>query len=227
VTTATETRPTRIVIVDDHTLFREGVRRILEVEPDLVFVGQAGTAAEALDLLERVASDILLLDLRLVDSQGIDILPRLLAGPAAPRVLIVTAFPDEAVIAEAIRLGARGVVLKDAAPDMLLAAIRAVMAGEMWFPPELTSRVIAALSNASPVAGPARRVHLLTPREREIVGLVGQGLRNREVAERLAITEKTTKGHLTSIFQKLGVNDRLELALFAIKNHLVQPPGHA
>jgi DNA-binding NarL/FixJ family response regulator len=217
-------RQIRVAVVDDHTLFREGVRRILEVEPDLTFVGQAGTVEEALALVESARPDLLLLDLRLVGSNGVDLLPRLAGGSGAPLVLIVTAFPEETTIAEAIRLGAKGVVLKDATPDALLAAIRAVMAGEMWLPQEITARVITALTHAgAPSLG--ERLNLLTPREREIVLLVGQGLKNREIAERLAISEKTTKGHLTNIFQKLGVGDRLELALLAIKTRLVQLPG--
>jgi len=222
--TGPESTPIRIAIVDDHTLFREGVRRILEVEPDLAFVGQVGTVEEALALLDRARPDLVLLDLRLVGSSGIDLLPRLVAPPGAPRVLIVTAFSDEAVIADAIRLGAKGVVLKDAAPDTLVSAIRAVAAGEVWLPKELTAKIITALTQTTS-SGLGQRLSLLTPREREIVALVGQGLRNREIAQRLAITEKTTKGHLTNIFQKLGVGDRLELALLAIKTRLVQAPG--
>lgn len=214
--------PLRIVVVDDHTLFREGVRLILEPEPDLAFAGEAGTVDEALPLIERTRPGLVLLDLRLAQARGVDLLPRVAAMPDAPRVLIVTAFPDEADIAEAIRLGAKGVVPKEASRDTLLLAIRTVRTGHLWLSPELASRMITALARSAP-GGLAERVGSLTARERDIVALVGQGLKNREIARRLAIAEKTIKGHLTSIFVKLDVQDRLELALLAIKTHLAPP----
>ena len=209
----------QIVIVDDHTLFREGVRLILEPEPDLAVVGEAATVGEALPLIHGKRPDLVLLDLRLAQARGIDLLSQLVASSGAPRVLIVTAFPEEADIAEAVRLGATGVVLKDATRDTLLAAIRSVAGGDLWLPPELTVKVITALAQTAP-SSLAERVGLLTTREREIVSLVGQGLKNREIGDRLAIAEKTIKGHLTNIFLKLGVQDRLELALLALKTHL-------
>lgn len=215
-------KPLRVVIIDDHTLFREGARLILELEPDLELVGEAGTLPEALPLVESTRPDLVLLDLRLADARGVDLLPRLATISPAPKVLIVTAFPDDGVIADAIRLGAKGVVLKDASRDTLLQAIRTVSVGQHWLPPELTARVISALTQSSP-GSLGERLSLLTAREREIVALVGQGLKNREIAERLAISEKTIKGHLTNVFGKLGVQDRLELALVAIKTHLAPP----
>lgn len=209
----------RIVVVDDHTLFREGVRLILEPEADLTWVGEAATVDDALALVRTAHPDLVLLDLRLAQARGIDLLPRLMTSPAAPRVLVVTAFPEEADVAEAVRLGAKGVVLKDATRDTLLAAIRTVADNRLWLPAELTSRVITALTQSAP-SSLRERVHLLTARERDIVALVGQGLKNREIAERLTVAEKTIKGHLTSIFLKLGVSDRLELALLAVRTQL-------
>jgi DNA-binding NarL/FixJ family response regulator len=215
-------QPIRVVVVDDHTLFREGVRLILELEPDLAFAGEASAVDEALELIQRVGPDLVLLDLRLAEARGIDLLPRVVARSTAPRVLIVTAFPDEPVVADAIRLGAKGVVSKDATRHTLLSAIRTVGAGRLWLPPELTAKVITALTQSAP-SSLGERVHLLTTRERDITALVGEGLKKRQVAERLGIAEKTIKGHLTSVFLKLGVQDRLELALLAIKTHLVTP----
>jgi two-component system response regulator DevR len=209
----------RIVIVDDHTLFREGVRLILEPEPDLAVVGEAATVGQALPLIHGTRPDLVLLDLRLAQARGIDLLSQLVTSSGAPRVLILTAFPEEGDVADAIRLGAKGVVLKDATRDTLLAAIRGVAGGHLWLPRGLTAKVIAALAPTAP-SSLAERVGLLTPRERDIVSLVGQGLKNREIADRLAIAEKTIKGHLTHIFLKLGVQDRLELALLAVKTHL-------
>lgn len=174
---------------------------------------------EALPLIYSTRPDLLLLDLRLAQARGIDLLSRLVTSPDAPGVLIVTAYPEEGDIAEAVRLGAKGVVLKDATRDTLLAAIRSVAGGHIWLPSELTAKVITALAHTAP-SNLAERVGLLTTREREIVSLVGQGLKNREIADRLGIAEKTIKGHLTNTFLKLGVQDRLELALLALKTHL-------
>jgi DNA-binding NarL/FixJ family response regulator len=217
--TKSASKPIRIVIVDDHTLFREGVRLILEPEPDLAVVGEAATVGEALPLIHGKRPDLVLLDLRLAQARGIDLLSQLVASSGVPRVLIVTAFPEEADIAEAVRLGATGVVLKDATRDTLLAAIRSVAGGDLWLPSELTVKVITALAQTAP-SSLAERVGLLTTLESVIVSLVGQGIKNREIAERLGIAEKTIKGHLTNIFLKLGVQDRLELALLALKTHL-------
>jgi len=214
-------RPIRIAVVDDHALLREGVRRLLEDEPDFRWVGQAGTPGEALDLIERVQPDRVLLDMRLAESRGIDLLPQIVEMPGAPHVLIVTAFPDETLITDAMRLGARGVVLKDAEPDTLRSAIRTVACGETWFPAELTLRVVTSLGSA----GADQRLSSLTPREREIAALVAQGVKNREIGERLLITERDTQAHLANIFEKLGVEDRLELALLAMKLGLAAPPS--
>jgi len=218
--------PLRVAVVDDHTLFREGVRRILQAERDLVFAGQAGTVAEAVTMVDDARPDLVLLDLRLADGHGLDLLAALAGRPRTPRVLIVTAFPDEHVVAEALRLGARGVVLKDAAPETLLAALRRVAAGDLSLPPELATRLVGALAVGEGAAA-RTRVASLTPREREIVVLVGRGLKNRDIAERLEVAEKTVKGHLTNIFHKLGVADRLELALWAIKIRMVPSPGES
>ena len=220
--TATGSKAMRILVVDDHTLFREGVRLILDLETDLTFAGEAATVEEAVTLIETLRPDLVLLDLRLAQSRGLDLLPRLVTMSGAPRVLIVTAFADEPVIADAIRLGAKGVVPKDATRDTLLSAIRTVGAGRLWLPPELTAKVITSLTSSTP-SSLTDRLNLLTARERDIVVLVGEGLKNREIAERLSIAEKTIKGHLTNIFLKLGVQDRLALALLAIKTHLASP----
>jgi DNA-binding NarL/FixJ family response regulator len=218
------TPPLRVAVVDDHTLFREGVRRIVQAERDLSFAGQAGTVAEAVAMVDAARPDLLLLDLRLADSHGLDLLARLTGRPGAPRVVIVTAFPEDQVMAEAVRLGARGVVLKDAAPEALLAAIRRVAAGELSLPPDMATRLVGTL--AQHAGAPGRTPYgQLTPREREIVVLVGRGLKNRDIAQRLEVAEKTVKGHLTNIFHKIGVADRLELALWAIRTRLAPPPG--
>jgi len=215
--------PVRVAIVDDHTLFREGVRLILELEPDLAYVGAASTVEDALALIRRERPALVLLDLRLSSERGIDLLSEIATWRVAPRVLVVTAFPEEGDIAEALRLGAQGIVLKDATRDTLVAAVRAVSAGRHWLPPELGVKVIAGLRSSAGTSI-TDRLEQLTARERDIARLVGEGLKNRDIAMRLGVAEKTIKGHLTNIFLKLGVKDRLELALLAVKTRLCARP---
>jgi len=220
--TDTTSHAIRVAIIDDHTLFREGMGLMLNLEPDMSLVGEASTVEEGLTVIARTRPDLVLLDLRLAQARGVDVLARLATAAVAPRVLVVTAFPEEGDIVEAIRLGARGIVLKDATRQVMVSAIRAVCAGQTWLPADLSVKVITALSQTA-YSCMAERVGLLTPRERDIVVLVGQGLKNREIADRLGSAEKTIKGHLTTIFYKLGVQDRLALALLAVKIHLAPP----
>src|SRR5262249_46452496 len=159
-------------------LFREGAGLMLALEPDVALVGEASTVEEGLAVIARTSPDLVLLDLRLAQARGADALSRLATAPVPPRVLVVTSFPQEGAIVEAIRLGGKAVVLKAATRQGMIAAIRSVCAGQTWLPPELSVQVISALTQtASP--GMADRVRLLTPGERDIVALVGEGLKNR------------------------------------------------
>jgi DNA-binding NarL/FixJ family response regulator len=194
----------------------------VEHEPDLTVLGEASSVADAAALIAQVRPDLVLLDLRLAHARGVDLLARLASFPSPARVLVVTAFPDESDIAEALRLGAKGVVLKDATRQTMLAAMRTVSDGQLWLPPDLSLKVIATLTRTAPPAG-TERLGQLTARERDIAALVGEGLKNKQIADQLGIAEKTIKGHLTNIFLKVGVEDRLELALLAIKAHLAPP----
>jgi DNA-binding NarL/FixJ family response regulator len=210
--------PTNLFVIDDHPVLREGIRMLVEASGDVRVVGSAATASGALEALAELAPDVVLLDLDLGTEDGLEWLPRLSEAAPAAKVLILTALRDRSRDEESLRAGARGLVLKDAAPDVLLQAIRSVAAGALWFDP----RVLAAPPHAGrePVSA---RVAALTPREREIVTLVGEGLRNEDVAGRLGITEKTVRNHLTAIFDKLGVSGgRLELVVFAYQHGLAR-----
>lgn len=208
--------PTNLFVIDDHPVLREGIRMLVEASGDVRVVGSAATASGALEALGELAPDVVLLDLDLGTEDGLEWLPRLSAAAPGAKVLILTALRDRSRDEESLRAGARGLVLKDAAPDVLLQAIRSVAAGALWFDP----RVLAAPPRSEPVSA---RVATLTPREREIVTLVGEGLRNEDVAGRLGITEKTVRNHLTAIFDKLGVSGgRLELVVFAYQHGLAR-----
>ena len=210
----------RIAIADDHTLFRAGLRRLLAAEDDLVVVAEASQGAEIFDLLGHDAPDILLLDLKMPGVDGLEILRQLQARGTLTRILVLTASEDEQDLAQAMKLGASGVVLKTTTTDLLIQAIRKVHGGEIWLDTQVTATVIKRLADSRLSNLRGYDNGGLTPREREITTLVGQGYKYREIADMLSISEQTVKNHLRNIFHKLGVSDRLQLALYAIHHNL-------
>jgi DNA-binding NarL/FixJ family response regulator len=212
----------RVLLADDHAIFRDGLRKLLENEDDISIVGEASNGTQAIQMLAKLKPDILLLDLRMPDKDGLAVLEEVNFDSLATRVIVLTATEDDREVVRAIRMGARGIVLKDSATDLLLKSIRTVHAGEIWLDKKKTSDVIEAFKKSAE-AGPRREKPLLSDREKEIVGLVAQGFRNREIGEKLFISEQTVKNHLHNIFDKLGVSDRLELALYAIHHRVIEP----
>ncbi|HYM12599.1 MAG TPA: response regulator transcription factor [Bryobacterales bacterium] len=224
----TARRTIRLAIADIHTLFRAGLRKLLAAEEDFEVVGEAGDGSEIFTLLEHSSPDILLLDLNIPVVSGLDVLRHFqaqnesgAASASIPRILILTASEDEEELAQAMKLGACGVVLKTTPTELLMDAIRKVSNGEIWLDGRVTANVIKNLAD-SRFSGSRGHDDAsgLTPREREIAALVGQGYKYREIAEMLSISEQTVKNHLRNMFHKLGVSDRLQLALYAIHHNL-------
>lgn len=209
---------TTMFVIDDHPVLREGIKMLVEAAGDVRVVGSSATASGAVALLGPLRPEVVLLDLDLGTEDGLAWLPRISAAAPESKVLILTALRDRARDEEALRAGARGLVLKDAAPDVLLSAIRSVAAGALWFDPRVLAAPRAA-ARADPRAAPVE----LTPREQQLVSLVAEGLRNEEVGRRLGITEKTVRNHLTAVFHKLGVSGRLELVVWAYERGLARP----
>jgi DNA-binding NarL/FixJ family response regulator len=217
-------QPVRIVIADDHPIFRDGLRRLLEADSDFKVIGEASDGAEAVKLARQLKPDILLLDLAMPRHPGLEALRELSAnsGPSPVRVILLTAAAEKNQIVEALQLGARGVVLKDSATQLLLKAIQTVMAGEYWVGRESVSNLVQYLRTLVQSSGEEAKQKKfgLTPRELEIVSAVVAGYSNKEIAEYFKISEDTVKHHLSNVFDKLGVSTRLELALFAVNQSL-------
>jgi two-component system, NarL family, nitrate/nitrite response regulator NarL len=210
----------RILVADDHAIFRDGLRKLLEVADDVQIVGEASNGVECTKMLTKLKPDILLLDLRMPEKDGLGVLEEVNFDTLPTRVIVLTAAEDDRDVVRAMRLGARGVVLKQSASDLLVKSIRKVYDGEIWLDNRMTAEVIDAFKKSAE-AGQRREKPLLSDREKEIVQLVAQGFRNREIGEKLFISEQTVKNHLHNIFDKLGVSDRLELALYAIHHRLI------
>ena len=223
----------RIVVADDHPIFRDGLCKLLALEEDFEVVAQAEDGRKVLDVLQQFEPDILLLDLKMPGLDGLATLQRLQAARNKTRVIVLTASDDKNEFVQAMKLGTSGIVLKQTATELLIKSIRKVHAGEIWLDSHTTAAVIrtfVAADEASSAPPPPqqqlapaprdRERSPLSQREREIVALVAQGFKNKEMAEKMFISEQTVKNHLHNIFDKLGVSDRLELALYAIHKGL-------
>lgn len=215
--------PIRILLADDHPILRDGLRRLLEAEPGFKVVGEASDGAEAVKLALQLKPDLLLLDLAMPRRTGLEALRDLSAAPTSSlRIILLTAAVEMQQIIEALQLGARGIVLKDSATQLLLKSIRCVMAGEYWVGREAVSNLVQYLRQMMVASGEdvRQRKFGLTPRELEIVSAIAAGFANKEIAGHFKISEDTVKHHLSNIFDKTGVSTRLELALFAVNQNL-------
>lgn len=208
----------RVLVVDDHPMVRQGLRTFLDLQGDLTVVGEAADAAGAVEATVALDPDVVLLDLRMPGGDGVSVLRELRARQVRSRVLIVTSFTEPDAVLPAVRAGAAGYVYKDVDPASLAAAIRAVHAGHVLLHPDVAA-LLAAGEQRRPAGGE------LTPRERQILVELARGRSNREIARALGLAEKTVKTHVSAVFTKLGVQDRTQAALFAVRTGLSEPAG--
>lgn len=208
-----------VVLADDHPIVLDGLERLFGLEEGLEVVGRCRDGEETLAAVRELAPDVLVLDVRMPGASGIDVLRTLVDEELGTRVVLLTAGLEDEQLLDAIRAGARGVVLKDMAPQLLVEAVRAVLAGGQWLEKGLGGRALTRPLQRE--RGLVEATRLLTPREIEIVRMVAQGLRNRAIAEKLFITEGTVKVHLHNIYEKAGVDGRVELTLFAQEKGLI------
>jgi len=217
----------RILITDGHPIVREGLCAILHGEPDIAIVGQAQDGVEALELLATTDPDVILLELRMPRLEGLAVLRTLAVRPHRAKVLLFTGSEDREAFVEAMKLGCAGILMKTSEPGLIAKSIRKVHEGEIWLDANTTTALIRQFATpAEARAVPAEDTEVtrdhpqLSHREREVIVLIAQGHKNKEISEKMFITEQTVKNHLHNVFDKLGVSDRLQLALYAIHNNL-------
>jgi len=212
----------RVLVADDQSMVRAGFRRLLADEPDIDVVAEADNGLEAVEKAERFAPTVVLMDIRMPQLDGIEATRRILTINPAARILILTTFDLEEYVYEALRAGASGFVLKDDPPEQLIAAIHTVAAGDALLSPAITKRVIKQFGRM-PRPTPPKELDELTNREREIFRLVADGLSNAEIGKELHISETTVKTHVTHVFQKLNVRDRVQAVVLAYRTGLAEP----
>jgi DNA-binding NarL/FixJ family response regulator len=209
--------PIRVLLADDHRLMREGTAALFNADDRLEVVGLASDGGEALELAKRRDPDVVLLDLNMPGVGGLEACAALRAGDSPPEVLMLTVSDDEPDLYAALRVGASGYLLKDMSPSELIEAVLAVARGEPRIAPEMASRMLAELGRG-PEAAPRDPLESLSDREREVLALLAEGLRNREIAERLVISEPTVKTHVRHVLEKLRIRNRAEAAAFAARH---------
>ena len=216
--------PITIMIIDDHVVIRSGLRMLIEHDQRMKVVAQAGNKAEALERAATTNPDVIILDLLLGDEDGLSFLPELCHASPTSRVLVLTGVQNPDAHRRAIRRGAMGIVLKEHAADKLLKAIMKVNEGEVWIERSMMGSMIQEFNKPPLVDPEVSKIESLTDREREVIVLIGEGLKNKQVGERLFISETTVTHHLSSVFSKLEVSDRLELIIYAFRHGLAKMP---
>lgn len=215
----------RVLIVDDHAVVRQGLRMFIEMQKDMEVVGEGTNGIEAVELATRLKPDVILLDLIMPRMDGVEATRKILEGTPHSRVLILTSFGEDDKVFPAIRAGAQGYLLKDIQPSDLVKAVRETFQGKTQLHPDIAHRLMTAVSGSAPPQdekqdSPLEELQILTEREREVLDWIAHGLSNREIAEKMVISEKTVKTHVSNLLDKLGLEDRTRAAIWALKHGL-------
>jgi DNA-binding NarL/FixJ family response regulator len=214
----------RVILADDERLVRAGFRMILGAEPDIAIVAEASDGHEAVEAARATGADVVLMDIRMPNLNGLEATRQILGSTDdPPRVIVLTTFDLDEYVYDALRAGASGFLLKDAPEDQLVAAIRVAADGGSMFAPSITRRLIERFATVAASARGAAELDRLTPREAEVMRLIARGLSNAEIAETLVVTEHTAKTHVAHILEKLGLRDRVQAVVFAYESGLVRP----
>ena len=215
----------RVLIVDDHAVVRQGLRMFIEMQKDMEVVGEGTNGVEAVELATRLNPDVILLDLIMPQMDGVEATRRILESTPHSRVLILTSFGEDDKVFPAIRAGAQGYLLKDIQPSDLVKAVRETFQGKTQLHPDIAHRLMTAVSGSAPPqdekqASSLEELQILTEREREVLDWIAHGLSNREIAEKMVISEKTVKTHVSNLLDKLDLEDRTRAAIWALKHGL-------
>lgn len=212
----------KVIVVDDHSLIREGLTKLLELEKDIEVVGQASNGDEAIDLINSISPDVMLIDINMPVKNGFETMSALKNLEHGTKIIVITIHDRHEYLLEAIRLGAAGFVMKDAEVSSILEAIRTTFAGKTYIQPSISNTIIKEIDEKSFIEINAKMENdKLTRREIQVLLLIAEGKNNKEIANELFISEKTVKNHVSSIFKKIKVSDRTQAAIYAFKQHLV------
>jgi DNA-binding NarL/FixJ family response regulator len=220
---------TRVLLADDQELMRMGFRMVMDTQPDLEIVGEAANGAEAVEATRNLTPDVVLMDVRMPELDGVEATRQIVGSRSSARIIILTTFDLDEYVYAALRAGASGFLLKDTPPGDLLSAIRAVASGDAVVAPSVTRRLLSSYAHRLPAPNPAEggaedeRMELLTAREREVLLEVARSLSNAEIAERLVLSEATVKSHVGRILAKLDLRDRVQIVVFAYETGLITP----
>lgn len=208
----------RILIADDHSMVREGLKQLIELEDDIVVVAQAGDGKDAIDKIIQYSPDVVLLDINMPIMNGLEVLNFLKAQKIEAKILMLTIHNEVEYLLKAVEIGVKGYVLKDSEADVLIKAIRQIYKGESYIQPNMAAKLFQKMNDRSSKIDVTEK---LTKRELEVLRLITEGMLNKEIAHKLCISEKTVKNHISNIFKKIEVSDRTQAAVFAIKNNVV------
>lgn len=210
----------RVLIADDHHMVRQGIKQILELENDIEVVSQASNGEEAVKLARQFKPDVTLMDINMPGMNGLQAIEELKKDEGVYKVVVLTIHQDREYLFKTIQLGAEGYVLKDAEASVLIEAIRTVSEGNTYIQPNMTSELVREFTRISTHSRSKEEENVLTSRDIEVIGLIAEGLINKEIAKKLYISEKTVKNHVSNIFKKLNVSDRTQAAIYAFKNNI-------
>lgn len=213
----------RVLICDDHAIVRQGLQTFLELQDDIEIVGQASDGEEAVGKAAVTRPDVILMDLVMPRLDGIEAIRRIREADSCARIIVLTSFADDDKVFPAIKAGATGYLMKDVAPQELARAIRMARDGESILHPDVARKLMSEVRGETPVTEGAAELARLTEREREVLARIAHGRSNKEIAQDLTLSEKTVKTHVSNILSKLGLADRTQAALFAVRQHLVEP----
>lgn len=209
-----------ILIADDHSMIREGLKQLLELESDIKVIAQAKDGIETIDKIKEYQPDVILLDINMPNKNGLEVIEELHQKKVKTKILVLTIHNEVEYLYKAVEIGVQGYVLKDSESDVLISAIRSINKGETYIQPNMASLLFKKL-NSKEKEKEEKRINDLTKREIEVLKLITEGMLNKEIAHKLNISEKTVKNHVSNIFKKIDVSDRTQAAVFAIKNNIV------